>query len=347
MRIVHYINQFYGQIGGEDKADYPLEVRNEVSGPGRALSQSLAKDCQIVATIVCGDNYFAENEASLTDKIAGILKENRADLLVAGPAFTAGRYGIACGSVCKIAHQLLGIPAVSGMYKENPGLDMYRKFAYIFPTANNARGMKEAIDTMAAFINKLAANEEIGGPEEEGYFVRGVRSPVFCQETGAKRAVNMILDKLQGREFKTEIPMPSFNKYTPSAPIKDVKKATIAIMTSGGIVPTGNPDRFEACFCSKFKRYSLDDYGGPQIPNSEVAHGGYDPVYANEDGNRVLPIDAAYEMELDGEIGRLYPYVYVTVGNAMAVDQATAFGDAIARELKEEGIVDGVILTST
>ncbi len=27
MKIIHYINQFFGQIGGEEKADYPFEIR--------------------------------------------------------------------------------------------------------------------------------------------------------------------------------------------------------------------------------------------------------------------------------------------------------------------------------
>ncbi len=347
MRIVHYINQFYGQIGGEEKADTPILVKEGAVGPGNALSEILGGDGEIVATIICGDNYFAENIDSACEEIVKILKDNKAELLVAGPAFAAGRYGLACGAVCKTANLDVEIKAVSGMYKENPGLDMYRKYAYIFPTANNARGMKDAVKVMGDFIKKIARGDEIGGPEEEGYYVRGIRSTIFRSETGAKRAVNMALDKYYGRPFSTELPMPSFIKYDPSPPIKDIKKATIAVLTSGGIVPSGNPDRLEACFCSKFKRYSLDDYGGENIPNAEVAHGGYDPIYGNEDGNRVLPVDVMSDLEKNGEIGRFYRDVYVTVGNAMAVDQATIFGDAIAKELKEEGIVDGVILTST
>ena len=27
IRIVHYINQFFANIGGEEKADYPAELR--------------------------------------------------------------------------------------------------------------------------------------------------------------------------------------------------------------------------------------------------------------------------------------------------------------------------------
>ena len=41
IRIVHYINQFFAQIGGEEMADHPAELRKgEVLGPGLAFSQA-------------------------------------------------------------------------------------------------------------------------------------------------------------------------------------------------------------------------------------------------------------------------------------------------------------------
>ncbi len=347
MRIIHYVNQFFGQIGGEEKADYPLEVVKGPVGAGLQLNKLLEGDGEVVATIICGDNYFAENTDTLTTRIIEILKEEKAELLVAGPAFTAGRYGLACGSVCKIAHQSLGIFTVSGMNEENPGLDMFRKYAYILPTANNARGMNEAIAKIGDFVRKIARGETIGSPEQEGYFKRGIRVPVFREEIGAKRAVEMLLKKLKGEEFETELEMPIFSKCKPSAPVKDMKNATIALMTSGGIVPKGNPDHLEACFCSKYKYYSIEDFGGEGIPNAEVCHGGFDPTYANENANRVLPVDAMIELERSGEIGNFYERIYVTSGNAMAADQAETFGDNIAQELLSHGEVDAVILTST
>lgn len=346
MRIVHYINQFFGQIGAESEAYHPLEVREGVVGPGMALKAALGSDAEIIATIICGDNYFVENTESLTDEIVDILKKYEADMLVAGPAFNAGRYGMACGGVCKIANEVLGIHTVSAMYKENPGLEIYKNHAYIFPTVDSARGMRDAIKTVSAFIKKIANNETIGGPEEEGYFTRGIRKNIFCKDTGAKRAVDMALAKINGTPFKTELKMPEFKKFKPSPAIKDIKNAIIAVMTSGGIVPTGNPDRLEAAYCTKYKAYTFEDFGGEGMPECEVAHGGYDPIYANEDGNRVLPIESMLDLEKDGETN-LYRKFYVTVGNSMGTDRAGEFGDAIAKELLDDGKVDGVILTST
>ena len=49
LRIVHYINQFFAGIGGEEKADYKPEVR-EVVGPGMALNADFKGEAEIVAT---------------------------------------------------------------------------------------------------------------------------------------------------------------------------------------------------------------------------------------------------------------------------------------------------------
>lgn len=346
MRIVHYINQFFGQIGAESEADHPMLVKEGSVGPGKLLEELIGKDATIEATIICGDNYFAEHTEALTDRIAEILQTYQAELLVAGPAFSAGRFGLACGNVCKIAHQIVGIPSVTGMHEENPGLDMFRKYAYIVPTANNARGMKNALADMAILIRKLASGTAIGGPSEENYFPRGIRVPVFREKNGGQRAIEMLLHKVRGEDFATELEMPNFNRVKPSPAIGDLRKAKIAIMTSGGIVPSGNPDKLEACFCTKFKFYPIDRYGGVSLPKAEVAHGGYDPTHANLDANRVLPVDAMAELLEEGAFGALYGEIGVTVGNAMAADQAASFGDAMAKHLLADG-VQGVILTST
>ena len=38
LKCVHYINQFFAGIGGEEKADYKPELRKGVVGPGSALN---------------------------------------------------------------------------------------------------------------------------------------------------------------------------------------------------------------------------------------------------------------------------------------------------------------------
>ena len=80
IKVVHYINQFFAQIGGEEKADYPAELRvGEIVGPGQALTQQFGEEAEIVATIVCGDSYFNE---TLTKQKLIFLKWLRARILI-------------------------------------------------------------------------------------------------------------------------------------------------------------------------------------------------------------------------------------------------------------------------
>ena len=345
MRILHYINQFFGQIGGEEAAYSPIEFREELVGPGRILSTML-EGSEIVVTAICGDNFAVENEAEVKEKILSAIETYQIDLVVAGPAFNAGRYGIACGSICKIAFDS-GIPAVSAMYEQNPGLELYRKYGYIFPTKSQARDMKNALTAMSAFINKVAAGGAIGLPEEDGYFRRGIRRNVFRDKIGAVRAVDMALKKVSGQSFQTEVKMPEFKKSKPSPAVADLSKVTVALGTSGGIVPLGNPDGLESLNASKWCWYTEGDFGGDvDHIKAFTVHGGYDPVYANENANRVLPADAMKVMEEEGVIGKFYDKMFVTVGNSMDIQRARKYGEEIAKELLDAK-VDAAIITST
>lgn len=344
-KIVHYINQFFAGIGGEDKADFKPESRPGVVGPGMALKAALGDDAEIVGTVICGDTYFAENMDKATDEILDMIKAFAPDAVITGPAFNAGRYGTAAGAVADAVQKKLGIPAISGMYKENPGADMYKKFVYMVPTEDNARGIKTAVPAMAKLVKEAMAGT-IGSPEESGYMPRGVRVNFFQEKPGAARAVDILIKKLKGEKFETEYPMPSFDRVEPGAAIKDMKNATIAVVTSGGIVPKGNPDHIESSSASKFGTYCIKGVQTADEAHYETAHGGYDPTYANEDPNRVLPIDELREMEKEGVFKKLYDYFSTTVGNGTAIASAKKFGLAIGKKLKEDG-VDAVILTST
>ena len=170
IKVVHYINQFFAQIGGEEKADYPAELRvGEVVGPGMALMASFKDEAEIIATIVCGDSYFNENLDKAKADVLAMVKEQNPDIFVAGPAFNAGRYGVACATIAAAVQEELGIPAVTGMYVENPGADMFKDKVYIVSTKNSAAGMRDAVSKMAPLTLKIAKGEPIGASAEEGY----------------------------------------------------------------------------------------------------------------------------------------------------------------------------------
>ncbi len=346
LRVVHYINQFFAGIGGEEKANIPPELREGVVGPGMAIDKALGEDAEIVATVVCGDSYFNENLEEAKTEVLDMIKKHNPDLFIAGPAFNAGRYGTACGTVAKLVKDEMNIPVLTAMYPENPGADMYKKDLYIVETGNSAAAMRKAVPVMAKLALKLAKGEKIGSPAEEGYIERGIRKNLFLEERGSKRAVDMIVKKLKGEEFVTEYPMPDFDNVPPNPPVKDMTKAKIAVVTSGGIVPKGNPDHIESSSASRYGKYDIEGVINLTDDTYETAHGGYDPVYANEDADRVLPVDVLRDLEKEGIIGNLHRYYYSTTGNGTSVANAKKFAAEFAKELVDDG-VDAVILTST
>lgn len=344
---VHYINQFYAGIGGEEKADFAPEFRRgEIVGPGLALSKAFGDEIEIVATIVCGDSHFAEHMDADKAQILAWVKQCDTDLFIAGPAFNAGRYGVACGTVADAVKAELGIPVLTGMYEENPGADMFKKLVYIVPTKNSAAGMRDAVKKMAPLAIKLVKGEAIGASCEDNYLPNGVRINLFEKERGSKRAVKMLLAKLADKPFTTEYPMPSFDRVAPNPAVKDITKAKIAIVTSGGIVPKGNPDHIESSSASHYGEYDIASVDDLTSEFWETAHGGYDPTYANEDADRVIPVDVLRDMEREGKIGSLHNKFYSTVGNGTAVASAKAFAEEFSKKLVADG-VDAVILTST
>lgn len=58
MKAILYINQFFGQIGGEEFAGHEPEIREGIVGPGMAYAKALKDEVEITHTIICGDNFM-------------------------------------------------------------------------------------------------------------------------------------------------------------------------------------------------------------------------------------------------------------------------------------------------
>lgn len=345
-RVIHYINQFFAGIGGEEKADIAPEVRDGLVGPGLALSGAFGGQAEIVATFICGDNYFASNMDNVAAQLVEAAKKYKADALIAGPAFNAGRYGAACGAVCAAVKKELGIPVVTAMYRENPGVDLYRKEIVTVETSDSARGMGKAVPLMAKVLLKLLQGESLGSPTEEGLLEQGIRRNMFYDQAGAERAVDMLVKKLKGEAFSTEYKMPVFDRVTPRPAIVNMAGTKVALVTSGGIVPFGNPDHIAASSAQNFGEYDISGVDDLLEGKYQTAHGGYDQTYANQDPDRVLPIDVLRDMVKEKRIGSLHHLFYTTVGNGTAVANSKKFGTEIGQRLRDAQ-VQAVILTST
>ena len=346
LRVVCYLNQFFGQLGGEDKAGLGPQVVTVAVGPARAVQQALGDSGTVVATVICGDNYVAEQTERAVAELLELIAAQRPDLVVAGPAFLAGRYGVACGALCSAVQSKLGIPAVTGMHDENPGVDLYRRPVHIVQTGSEASHMLEDVQRIVALGLKLVRGEPLGTPAAEGYFARGVTRNAVASANGAERAVAMLLDKLAGRPFASEVPLPDFPAVPAPRLLKTLEGATIALVTDGGWVPQGNPDGIEALNATRYGAYSIEGKSALEAAQYDNVHRGYDTTYVKKDPHRLVPVDVARELEQSGAIGKLHETVYSTTGVATTLAHSARMGKEIAAKLREAG-VDAVILTST
>jgi betaine reductase len=346
LRIVHYINAFFGGLGGEEEAHTPMQVREGPVGPGRLLQHHLGDDARVVATVICGDGYFSDHEAAVVGRVRQHLQETKPDAFIAGPAFRSGRYGLACGRLCLEAEGL-GIPAVTGMHEENPGSDLYRReHLFIIATESSAAGMAPALQRMAALALKRGRGEATGTAAAEGFLSRAVRRTVATGIPAATRAVDMALKKWRREPYVSELSIEVFEAIPPPPPLRDPSSVRFALVTESGLVPKGNPDRLPSAGATHWGRYSVAGMERLVPGEWDGVHGGYDNTAVLQDPNRVVPLDALRELERQGVIGTLFDDIFVTVGNLGSLNAMRRIGSEIAAELLKNDI-GAVVLPAT
>ena len=348
VRAVHFLNQFFAGLGGEEAASIGPRWFDGARGPGQLIAKT-APDIEIIGTLAAGDNYVAENLEQAVAELVALL-EDRLDgreihLLLAGPAFNAGRYGLACSALCQAIERDTEVAAVTSLFPDNPAVDSYRRTVTMVRAGSDVMDMKAAIERMVGVGRKRVLGEGLERPDDD-LIALGLRRNYLASANGAKRAAEMLMAKLAGEPFVTEYPMPTFDRVAPAPGVGDARKVTVALLTSGGIVPRGNPDRIEAANASRYGEYSIDGLDRLSGDSHESVHGGYDPTYANQDPNCVLPLDVMRAMERNGRIARLHTRYFATVGNATSVERAKRYGAEIAVKLVNEG-VQAAVFTST
>ena len=125
-----------------------------------------------------------------------------------------------------------------------------------------------------------------------------------------------------------------------------MSKAKIALFTTGGLVPVGNPDKIKQAFPVSYGVYDMTGLDALKKGVYESIHGGYDTTFASDDPHRLIPMDVMKDAVAEGVVGDLFPLFGSTCGVGTNVASGQAMGADWAKRLKDSGVT-AAILTST
>jgi glycine reductase complex component B subunit gamma len=120
----------------------------------------------------------------------------------------------------------------------------------------------------------------------------------------------------------------------------------VMLITDGGLVPRGNPDKIQGSAATRWGAYNIEGRDDLRGEDYEISHGGYDPQFVRQDPHRLVPLDVMRELESDGAIGALCGEFISTSGLANPLSNTRRMGREMAEKARKLG-VDAVILTST
>jgi glycine reductase len=347
-RVLHYLNQFFAGIGGEDKAGQQVVYIPRAIGAGSVVHDALKQHPIDCASIACGDNYFHEEEAKALSAIHGIIEKYQPDIFIAGPAFNAGRYGLACAKVCSWVRDNWRIPAITAMHEDNPGTREIGRHVFVIQTGASAAAMQECLKRYAQLIEKLLTGEQAAIENFRAEYCLAVsrRFTARADRPDYVRAVDMLLAKLSGKPYESEIPRVEAERHVVPNLTVSLEEATLALVTEGGLVPKGNPDRLESTRGSKYLKYSINGIEDLKQGEFQAVHTGYDTAVVDQDPDRIVPLDVMRGLEKSQRFKKLHDYYFVTTGTGAMPSKMADLGKGIADELAGAG-VNAVILTAT
>ena len=348
MKVLHYLNQFFAQIGGEEKAGQEVLFMPDAMGAGAVLKTALKHHGVEYATLVCGDNYFHEQEEQALKAIDHALDQFDPDFFIAGPAFNAGRYGLACAKLCSWVGDHRQIPAMTAMHEDNPGTREIGRHVFVIQTGASAASMQESLKRFAQLIEALSSGDDtaVENFRAEHCLPIARRFTVRCDRPDYVRAVDLLLAKLNGKPYESEIPRIEAEAHVIPNLSGGLKDATVALVTEGGLVPKGNPDRLESSRGSRYFKYDIEGREDLKRGEFEAMHTGYDTSTVNQDPDRIVPVDAMRVLEKAKKFDRLHDHYYVTTGTGAMPSKMEEIGAGIAADLAGSG-VGAVILTAT
>ena len=159
-----------------------------------------------------------------------------------------------------------------------------------------------------------------------------------------KRAFDMMLAKVAGNSYESELKIEK-QEDIKRAPAVKKDVPLIALVTTTGLVPTGNPDNIPSTAATNWGSYSVEGKSRLDPSDYYCLHAGFDIIQENANPNRFVPVDAMRALEAEGKL-KLYSNYFVTEGTETTINNAMRMGKEMAEAFKKAG-VDGVVFVTS
>jgi glycine reductase len=118
------------------------------------------------------------------------------------------------------------------------------------------------------------------------------------------------------------------------------------MVTTGGLVRKGNPDRQVSSNATRYYRHTVAELRSLSGNDWEAYHSGYFNHIVNSNPNYILPLNFLRDLEGEGTIGGVYEWIYALPGVSTPVAISKRLGTRIAEDLQAGG-VHGCLLVAT
>ena len=240
------------------------------------------------------------------------------------------------------------IPAITAMHEDNPGTREIGRHVFVLQTGASAASMQETSKRYSLLVERLIARDQKAVEDFRAEYCLTIprRFTISDRQAGLYPRHGSLLARLSGQSYESEIPRIETQAHAIPNLTVSLADATVALVTEGGLVPKGNPDRLESSRGSRYFKYSVQGRNDLKHGEFEAMHTGYDTSTVDRDPDRLVPSMPCAYWKAVQRIKKVHDQYFVTTGTGAMPSKMAELGAGIAAEIAGAGI-DAVILTAT
>lgn len=163
MKIVMIYDQIQAGAGTKDDKMVALNITKEKVGPTVMMEKYLKQiDGNVIATLYCGNGYYAQNKEEVVRKLNMMVTKLGADIVVCGPSFNYLEFSEMCARTATAINKS-GIPALCAMSIENEQtiLEYKQDIPILCCPKKGGTGLSRTLKEIADVIDKLHNKETV------------------------------------------------------------------------------------------------------------------------------------------------------------------------------------------